>query len=278
MDYKNIIEMDIWSKFGCFTKPFSNSGGLLTYLIPPKTSIIGMVGAILGYDFEDFETTENDLKKYSIEKLNDIKISVQPLFPFKVKRVVFNNLVADKKIINIKQDVLFNPYYKLFISFPEQLNEEKEVFEERIKTHKSVYNLYMGRNEFFLNYEYCKSFENPKKYSLTNENKNKFFNESYEIHGSLNRENIQNTALSKKINTTRNLFSVDNSYDLESYYEYLISDYPIKREQFAEFTYSPISFYTRDKNEQCYFSDITLKSKESLELFNIGGKKWISLI
>ena len=53
MKYLNVIEMDIWSSFGCFSKPFSTVGGVLSYLIPPKTSIIGMIGAVLGYEFND---------------------------------------------------------------------------------------------------------------------------------------------------------------------------------------------------------------------------------
>ena len=105
MDYLNILELDIWSKFGCFSKPFSNSGGILTYLIPPKTSIIGMVGSVLGYPFDDFEIDENNSKVYNIEKFNDIKISVQPLFSLKTKRVTYNN-VSGNGIKNIHNNFL----------------------------------------------------------------------------------------------------------------------------------------------------------------------------
>ena len=81
MNYANVIEMDIWSNFGCFSKPFSNTGGILSYLIPPKTSVIGMIGAILGYEFDD-----NDEGIFSIEELFDIKLSILPLYDLKSKR------------------------------------------------------------------------------------------------------------------------------------------------------------------------------------------------
>ena len=132
MNFSKIIELDIWSKFGCFSKPFSNSGGILTYFIPPKTSIIGMIGSVLGYSFDDFEIGEDGTKIYSIERFNDIKISIQPLFSLKTKRVTYNN-VSGNDIKNIHQDVLLNPHYKIYISFPDNLSEEEYLFLDRIK-------------------------------------------------------------------------------------------------------------------------------------------------
>lgn len=277
MVYDKILEFDIWSQFGSFNKPDSNQGGLLTYFIPPKTSIMGIIGAVLGYKYDDYELKDNR-KVFDIEKFNDIKISIQPLFPFKVKRVIFNNLVSSTKTINIKQDVLIKPYYKIFVSFPESLKDDELLFEEYLKVNKSFFNLYMGRNEFLLNIKFCNSYENVDCFELNNENSYDFFKDSNEIHGSLNRQNVMKASLSKTVKSSRSLFSVANSFDLESYYEYLITDYPVKREQFVQFTYSPISFYSSSEEENCYFSDIQLKEDKTLKLYNIGGKKWISLI
>lgn len=272
-----IIELDIWSKFGCFSKPFSNSGGMLTYFIPPKTSIIGMIGAILGYKFDDYVTNDEGINTYSIEKLNEIKISIQPLFPLKTKRVTFNQ-VSNEGIQNIRQDILINPYYKLFIVFPKSLESEKNIFLERIKSQQSVFNLYMGKNEFMLNYNFINVYE-YKTFKLDNSNKNSFFSSGNKIYGSLNRKNIKNAILKyKKVNSKKMLFSAGNSKKLESFYEYFIHDYPIKRENFVDFEFSPISFYSINKNEECFFSDIELKDDCFLELCNIGDKKWISLI
>ena len=201
-----IIELDIWSKFGCFSKPFSNSGGMLTYFIPPKTSIIGMIGAILGYKFDDYVTNDEGINTYSIEKLNEIKISIQPLFPLKTKRVTFNQ-VSNEGIQNIRQDILINPYYKLFIVFPKSLESEKNIFLERIKSQQSVFNLYMGKNEFMLNYNFINVYE-YKTFKLDNSNKNSFFSSGNKIYGSLNRKNIKNAILKyKKVNSKKMLFS-----------------------------------------------------------------------
>lgn len=276
MDFSNIIELDIWSKFGCFSKPFSNSGGILTYFIPPKTSIIGMIGSVLGYSFDDFEIGEDNIKIYSIEKFNDIKISIQPLFSLKTKRVTYNN-VSGSGIKNIHQDVLLNPYYKIYISFPDTLKDDESLFLDRIKNKRSVFNLYMGKNEFLLNYELKNVFDYESKI-LNNSNKTEFFAEN-KVYGSLNRRNIKDTILiSEKKTTKKSLFSRGSSTQLESFYEYFIHDYPIKRENFVDFTFSPISFYAYPKDGDCYFSDLELKADCEIELCRIGDKEWISLI
>ncbi|MDO5851593.1 MAG: CRISPR-associated protein Cas5 [Methanobacteriaceae archaeon] len=277
MIYSNIIEMDIWSAFGSFSKPFSNSGGLLTYLIPPKTSIIGIIAAILGYEFDDFK--EDKTKKvYKIEELYEIKVSIQPLFDLKTKRIIFNNR-TNNKIINIRQDILLNPYYKLYISFPESLKKQEKEFLKKIKNNETVYSLYMGRNEFPLNYKYENDFPNYE-IILTEENSEKFFKDEPQIYGSLNHKNVYETELNCK--TSVKIIFYENYEDvfaLESFYEYIIKDFPIKRENFTDFTYSPISFYSMHNNkDDCYFSYIKLIDDTELKLSKIGENKWISMI
>ena len=69
---------------------------------------------------------------------------------------------------------------------------------------------------------------------------------------------------------------------LDSFYEYIITDYPVKRTNFTDFVYSPISFYSAKNMEDCYFDNITFKDNleetDCLELVKIGENKWISMI
>lgn len=289
MNYLNIIEMDIWSTFGCFSKPFSTTGGILSYLIPPKTSIIGMIGAILGYEFKEYSNSENS-NRYVIEELYDIKISVQPLFDLKSKRVTFNKVegtMDNTKILNIHQDVLINPYYKLFISFPDTLSEKEKIFMDKIKNHETIFNLYMGRNEFVLSYKLCNIFK-YESVNLKKDNINDFFKDNTEkVFGSLNRELIKDTELVSTINSTINenklLFNFNNSEKkLKSFYEYIIKEYPIKRTNFTDFKYSVISFYSANNLKDCYFSKLIFKDNidenQFLELTKIGEHEWISMI
>ncbi|MDR0911080.1 MAG: CRISPR-associated protein Cas5 [Methanobrevibacter sp.] len=280
MNSGDIIEMDIWSSFGCFTSPFSNIGGLLTYLIPPKTSIIGMIGSILGYDFNDY-IMDGEIKKYKIEELYDIKISIQPLFKLKTRKVTFNSHYGNEpNMLNIKQDVLIDPYYKLFLKFPEHLNSEEKIFLEKIKNNETIYNLYMGRNEFFLNYEYKNvlSQNMHQRFTLNEDNREDFFDDENKIYGTLNRNLIKDTSISYDENETLTIEIGDFGDLLPNYYEYVIKKYPVKRTNFTDFEYIPVSFYTMNKNEDYFFEDIILKENSELDLCNIGENKWISLI
>lgn len=286
MNFSKVIEIDIWSSFGCFSKPFSTTGGILSYLIPPKTSIVGMIGAILGYEFDNHKNG-----KYVIEELHDIKISVQPLFDLKSKRVTFNKIsgtIDNMNIMNINQDILINPYYKIFISFPNHLVDKEEMFIDRISKHETIFDLYMGRNEFPLSYNLCSIFD-YESIILKKENLDDFFsNDNVKIFGSLNRKFIDRTELISTISDNWDddelIFQFNRSYEkkLKSFYEYIIKEYPIRRKNFTDFTYSDISFYSEYNFKECYFSRFTFKDKfmniASLELIKIGEDEWISMI
>lgn len=279
--YEDIIEMDIWSSFGCFTKPFSNTGGLLTYLIPPKTSIIGMVAAILGYEFDDFEELDDGTKRYRIEELYDIKVSIQSLFDLKVKRVTFNSHYGNEpNLLNVHEDVLIEPFYKLYLNFPKKLKNEKNEFLKRLRAKESIYNLYMGRNEFFMNYEFINHFEDAKTEILNPEDSSEFFKQSNEqkVYGLLDKRIVESVTLSET--SEQILFGrlTSGIKKLASFYEYIIRDYPVKRYNFINFEYAPISFYSMNKNGNCFFSNLNLKEDQELQLYKIGENEWISLI
>jgi len=277
-EHKNIIEMDIWSSFGCFTKPFSNTGGLLTYLIPPKTSIIGMIAAILGYNFDDYIKLNNGIKQYKIEELYDIKISIQAMFDLKVKRVTFNcHYGNEPNLLNIKEDVLINPYYRLYLSFPKATKDKEKEFLEKIKKQETIYNLYMGRNEFFLNYKFKNNFENVKRKIIISEFDSK---KDGKIYGTLERSNVEKCELIEAPKFEGTIYErlKKGITRYARYYEYIIRDYPVRRSNFVNFDFSEISFYSLSEQKDCYFANLSLKENTELELYNIGDNKWISLI
>ena len=263
--YEKVIEMDIWSTYGCFNKSFSNKGGLLTYPIPPKTSIIGMIGSVLGINFDDYDEI-NERKVYSIEKFFDVQISVQALFDLKTARLVYNN--CDKTIANIYQDILVNPKYKIFISFPDSLKEYESEFIKKLKTHSTIYNLYMGRNEYPLNYEYLRSFNRIDK-TFTDDDEI----EELKVIGTIKRSKFEEVSINKIDKFSSKIIGS------KPFFEYLIHDYPIERYNFTSFKYEFISFYPElnDKSSS-YFNNLELKENTEIKLTDIGDDKWIYLI
>ena len=121
---------------------------------------------------------------------------------------------------------------------------------------------------------------------LNKNNIDEFFkNDNVKIYGSLNRKFIKDTEL-KSIDSMDGdglIFNMDkNDICLKSFYEYVIREYPIKRTNFVDFTYSDISFYSADNLKDCYFSNLILKDdldeNQGVELTKIGENEWISMI
>lgn len=161
----SLLCIDIESEFGAFNKPFSNTGGLLTFMIPPKTAIIGLLGATVGYG----------LRK-TLETFRDTKVGVEPLKDIETKTITYNCHYGGRpgRIVNIKQELLVKPRYRLYIEIVSNVKDKKliddikellqkagvheeakdvrEGLELLFRNHISYYSLYMGKNDFPLRY------------------------------------------------------------------------------------------------------------------------------
>jgi len=155
-----IVCVEITSTFGSFTTSDSNAGLFFTHKFPTKTAVTGMVGAILGLSFE--ETVEY--------LMGDLKVAVEPNgLPEVVKHKFFNHHRWDRdRTANIAQEMLVDPSYRIFLKFDE-VTDEKIVdatklgigegkfeiytaFKKSVEESRSYYPLYMGRNNFPLEY------------------------------------------------------------------------------------------------------------------------------
>ena len=146
-----------------------------------------------------------------------------------------------------------------------------------IKTQETVYNLYMGRNEFFLNYVFKNHFENVKAKTITSEFHSK---KDGKIYGTLERSNVEKCRLKEASKFEGSIYErlKNGLKKYARYYEYIISDYPVRRSNFVNFDFSEVSFYSLSEQKDCYFARLSLKNNTKLKLYNIGDDKWISLI
>ena len=160
-----VIGLDIRSRFGAFNKPYSTTGGRLTYPVPTKPAITGILGAILGFSFQR-----------TVSTFQGLKVGIKPLSEIQTKSVVFNSHYGGRKgrMVNVRQEILVDPEYRLYIDLEDvtgtdevlsQINEilsahqlEGEVdsfYEglERILTNEiNYYSPYMGKNDFPLEF------------------------------------------------------------------------------------------------------------------------------
>lgn len=142
---KKFIIFDIESEYGHYRK-INTTSSPLTYNIPPRTALIGMIGAILGFDrFSYHEKFTRDL----------LDISLQVLSPIK-KQVVGFNLPYVKKIGEIWDGVerrtqvgfelLKNPKFRVFCSFKD--DEMFDDFYNKIKNGHTHFSPYLGISQF----------------------------------------------------------------------------------------------------------------------------------
>lgn len=158
MKSKNIISFRLWGDYALFKKPWCNRDQQ-SYLVPTKTSISGMVGAILGYG-----------KKEYLEKVppDDMRVGIRLRKKIGKELLGYNfmqsaNLKSKtKKFSNpyrnppgkgmrspTRLEMLKNPDYRVFIHF-----ENEDIFRDfsnYLKEDKYVFPPFLGQNNLFGN-------------------------------------------------------------------------------------------------------------------------------
>lgn len=150
------LVFDIYGDYGHFRKFYTTSSPL-TFSIPPRTSVSGMIAAIIGIDKEEYP-------KYFSKKSSKIAIKINT--PINKGRISYT-LIDTKKCrsnkgvsylneINGRTQVTFeilkNPSYRIYFW------HEDEIIYSKVKAYleqnKSYYTLSMGLSEFIAEYSY----------------------------------------------------------------------------------------------------------------------------
>ena len=155
----------IWGKFACFRDPLGISQNI-TLPIPPKTTVCGMLAALLGVDnylnddrFDDFKYSVvldgSILKKtFSQNYINDYtkftKSHLNSLLKFDMQKISLGlrDNKAPQKPIN--RELLIYPKYIIFID--KFKLEEEAIY--NLKNRNCKFSFYLGNSEFAGNFEF----------------------------------------------------------------------------------------------------------------------------
>jgi len=135
----------IKSTLGHFRNPYTTTLKQ-TYPFPPKTTVIGMIGAMLGWDEK---TVVNETEKFKIAIplwLNKGKI-IEFTFVYSVGKLRGKSR-APEEFRPERFELLLYPEFELII-----LNNSKDLIvgiESRIKEKFFEFPIFMGKNEFFI--------------------------------------------------------------------------------------------------------------------------------
>ncbi len=125
MSYKDLLIFDIKGEYGHFRK-YNTTTSPLTYSIPTRTAIVGILGAILGMereirDSQYPEGAEPVQEFFSKEKAG---IAVQIINPVKKENIGFNLINTKKSFYDLTRagrtqvnfELLKFPHYRIYLS------------------------------------------------------------------------------------------------------------------------------------------------------------------
>ncbi len=146
---REVLAFDIWGQYGHFKKIYTTTSPL-TYSIPPRTALSGLIGAILGLD-------KNDYLNYFSKSQADIAVQVlKPVKKVTVSENLIDTKTAGPMMNRIKQrtqirvEMLKDPKYRVYVrhSDPELMERLTWFIEE----HKTVYTPCLGLSEHIANF------------------------------------------------------------------------------------------------------------------------------
>lgn len=156
MHSNQVYVFDIWGEYGHFRK-FNTTTSPLTYGIPTRTALIGIIGAILGIE------RESNIGKYAVGQtplaeifaFDKVNIAVQVLNPVNKVMMAFNLLNTKTSFFNIENrtqiefELLKNPKYRIFIDCKdEKITKE---LAGRIENKEIHFTVSLGLSQFIAN-------------------------------------------------------------------------------------------------------------------------------
>ncbi len=149
----DVLVFDIWGELAHFKKPYTTTSPL-TYSIPSRTTLTGIIGAIMGIE----KNKNNELldRKHS-------SIALRIMAPIKKVRIAENLInTKDRKFrlekgrSQIKIEFLSEPKFRIYIELTNE-NEYRNL-KKLLTEHKSVYTPTLGLSENLANFDFVGNF------------------------------------------------------------------------------------------------------------------------
>jgi len=148
-----LLVFDIWGDYGHYKKIFATTSAI-TYPIPFKTAIYGMIGAITGLEKE-----QNEYLKHFQE--GKCKIGIQVLSEPKTQRIHTNFSPEPGPIKSNRKPTLLEllkaPKFRLFVTHADSFLYLK--LKSHLQTHTCIYTPSLGLANLLANFEYIGEFD-----------------------------------------------------------------------------------------------------------------------
>lgn len=180
-----IIQFDISGKFAHFRKYYANNTAM-TYSLPPRTTIIGILAAILGKPRDSYyEDFSSDKIKIGIAIKTPIKKSFHRLNFLSVKRLGDFRTSFDSDFRGMAGNPIQTPFevvtglnlqendvkYRIFISHFDEGKALFQILKDALISQQLIYNISLGTANFNASLGNVKVFENSQIIENTSNSK-----------------------------------------------------------------------------------------------------------
>jgi CRISPR-associated protein Cas5h len=149
-----VLVFDIWGELAHFKKPYTTTSPL-TYSIPSRTTLTGIIGAIIG-----IPKGQNNV----VLNRSGSNITLGILEPIKKVRIA-ENLINTKEMkfrlekgrTQIKIEFLSNPRYRVYVALFDPVLYE--TLKSKLINHQCVFTPTLGLSENLANFEWVGEFE-----------------------------------------------------------------------------------------------------------------------
>ena len=161
-----LVVFDVWGDYGYFRKPYTSTS-TLTYPFPPRTTIAGLISAILGLPKDSYhETFNEENSKIGLRLLNPVD---KMNYNFKYIDTSQGFILSDcrKNLhVQVSGELVRNPKYRIYVSLKDE--ELLTRLFELIKEHKSVYTPYLGESSCIADFKlaYNEIITPEKEYTM----------------------------------------------------------------------------------------------------------------
>ncbi len=151
---EKFLIFDIWGDYAHFKKYYTTSSPL-TFSIPPRTALIGLISAIIGLDKESyFNIMTKDKAKIAVRIINPIKKirMTQNLINTKGGYWTLIKKPTHEPRTQIRFEYLKDPHFRIYFNHTD--TEIYESLKSNLENHKSVYTPYLGISELIANFSF----------------------------------------------------------------------------------------------------------------------------
>ena len=162
---KRFTIFDIWGDYAHFKKYYTTSSPL-TFSVPPRTAVIGLIGAIIGLDKNEYLTfMTKDKATIAIRIINPIKkvrisqnlINTKDWFWTPVKRG------THEPRTQVRFEYIKEPKFRIYFSHSD--SEIYNSLKEKLQNHKSVYTPCLGLSECIADFKFNDEVSADKSYN-----------------------------------------------------------------------------------------------------------------